>query len=148
MSKRKNEFIKFPSDDAAVKKKIEEFSCISRFPNVVGAIDGSHIEICAPNENAADYSNRNRYYSLVLQGIADANQKFIHTATGFPGSMHDSRILIMTDMYDLASNNEILMEPGKHLNIISIRPLIVGDPAYALSSWLMKPYPQTNITQR
>ena len=99
-------------------------------------------------KNAADYFNRNRYYSLVLQGIADANQKIIHTATGFPGSMHDSRILRMTDMYDLASNNEILMKPGKRLNTISIRPLIVGDPAYSLSSWLMKPYPQTNITQR
>ena len=47
MSKRKNEFIVFPSDEAAVKKKIEGFSCISRFPMVQLM---APTEICAPNE--------------------------------------------------------------------------------------------------
>ena len=76
--KRKNEFIKFPVDTDDVNRKILEFQCLSKFPNVVGAIDGCHIEIFAPTLNAADYFNRNRYYSVVLQGISDANQKFIH----------------------------------------------------------------------
>ena len=51
------------------------------------------------------------YYSLNLQVIVDANQKFIHITTGFAGSIHDTRILRMTSIYDLAENREILNEP-------------------------------------
>ena len=145
--KRKDDFIKFPVEIDDVRVKIRDFQCLSKFPNVVGAIDGSHIEICAPTTNAADYFNRNRYYSLVLQGISDANQKFIHIATGFPGSIHDSRILRMCQIYDLAESGDILKNPIKDLGNIRVRPFLIGDPAYALTDWLMKPYPSQNISR-
>ena len=37
------------------------------FPQIAGAIDGSHIEIRAPPDNHEDYYNRKQFYSLVLQ---------------------------------------------------------------------------------
>ena len=41
MRNHKDRFIKFPYTKE-VKQKMEEFKCLSKFPNVVGAIDGSH----------------------------------------------------------------------------------------------------------
>ena len=117
---------------------MEEFKCLSKFPNVVRAIDGSHFEIPAAEENPADYFNQKQFYSLVLQAIVDANQKFLHIAAGFPGSMHDSCIFRCTNIYDLLENGEILSESLMDLgDDISIRPLIIGDQAYPLYEWLM-----------
>ena len=147
--KKRDQFIQFPVQFDDAKKNIEDFKCPSKFPNVVGAIDGTHIEICAPKQNVHDYFNRNHYYIIVLHGIVDVNQKFLHVTTGFPGSMHDSRILRWTEVYDLAFDEEILAVPLMKLNNATpIRPLLLGDPAYALSNWLMKPYPLANISRR
>ena len=73
--KRRKDYIKFPIGPADSKKNIDDFEGLTKFPNVMGAVDGCHIGIRAPRDNAADYFHRNRYYSLVLQGVVDANQK-------------------------------------------------------------------------
>lgn len=39
-------------------------------PGVVGAIDGSHIEIKQPIGNATDFYNRKSVHSIILQGEA------------------------------------------------------------------------------
>ena len=52
-------------------RKVEGFSEKSKFPNVVAAIDGSHIPIKAPKDNHEDYFNRKHFYSFLVQGIVD-----------------------------------------------------------------------------
>ena len=42
MMKHTNRFIDIPIDKNDIKKKIEEFQCLSKFPNVVGATDDTH----------------------------------------------------------------------------------------------------------
>ena len=37
-----------------------------KFPNVVGAVDGSNIPIKAPKENHEDYVNRKHFYSYLV----------------------------------------------------------------------------------
>ena len=48
--RRANDFIKFPNTEAKTRQSVQEFQDISRFPQVVGALDGSHIPIRAPKE--------------------------------------------------------------------------------------------------
>lgn len=38
----------------------QEFHRIAQFPNVVGAIDGTHVRIIAPTEFEASYVNRKK----------------------------------------------------------------------------------------
>lgn len=59
-------FIKWPIGDyaAGVMRGFEE---ASGFPRIIGAIDGTHIKIDAPKENAVDYINRKGYHSVHLQ---------------------------------------------------------------------------------
>ncbi|XP_046401493.1 putative nuclease HARBI1 [Ischnura elegans] len=59
-------YIVWPTGEAAVGV-IDGFTRSSGFPGVIGAIDGTHIEIPAPNESAAAYVNRKGYHSIHLQ---------------------------------------------------------------------------------
>lgn len=62
-------------------------------PDVVGTIDGCHIQISRPSESAESYFNRKKFYSVILQGVCDADLLFTDVFAGFPGSAHDARVL-------------------------------------------------------
>lgn len=50
----RNENIKFPETEAETLAATGTFEDISELPNIVGAIDGSHVRIKAPKDNAVD----------------------------------------------------------------------------------------------
>ena len=52
---------------------MEEFEEMYGIPQIVGGIDGCHVEINAPSQNHKDYFNRKQHYSVNLQAIVDAN---------------------------------------------------------------------------
>ena len=99
-------------------------------PNVVGAIDGTHIVINAPRNSAVDYFCRYQSHD------------FIHAAAGYPGAMHDARVLRSTAFYHQAERGEKMKGPTVHIENQEIGPYLVGDSAYPLSQWLQKPYPE------
>lgn len=144
-----NDYIKFPITEAETRKCIQGFEHISTFPQVVGAVDGTHIPIKAPQENPHAYYNRKQFSSIVLQGVADSEKKFLHVSTGYAGSIHDARVLRMSSLYTAVENNTILKAPLKRIGGRAVKPLLVADPAYKLTTWSMKPYPQARgITVR
>lgn len=132
-----NEFIQFPSTRAELTKLIEGFSEKSKIPNVVAAIDGSHIPIKAPTINHEDYFNRKHFYSYLVQGVVDSTGLFLSVATGFPGSLHDARMLRLSEFNRAADDNIILTEPTLDLQGTVMRPIVVADSAYPLKSWLL-----------
>ena len=145
---RANEFIKFPRTEAETRRAMEGFAVLSDFPQIVGAIDGSHIPIKRPVEHPNNYYNRKSFHSLVLQGIADADGRFIHVSTGYAGSIHDARVLRLSSLPRKVDDGEILQSPVRRIGRQNVKPLLVGDPAYKLTTWCMKPYPETaTITQ-
>ena len=96
-------------------------------------------------EDKDDSVCRKGYHSLVPQGVVDANLKFTDVCTGFPGSLHDARVLRLSSFFEGVEASEILQAPVQQINGVDIRPLIFGDGAYPLKSWLMKPYPKTSV---
>ena len=138
--RRKDQFIKFPLTRQEITEKVHEFKEMYGIPQIVGAIDGCHIEINAPPRNHEDYYNRKQHYSVNLQAIVDSNPKFIHATIGYPGSIHDAHVLRLSGLYNLAQNEQILAGPTRNINGVEIGPLLAGDSAYPLTSCLMKPY--------
>ena len=121
---------------------IETFTDKSRLPNIVGAIDGTHIKIISPRDSAVDYFSRNQQHDFIIQAVSDGKGLFLDFAAGYPGSLHDARVYRNSSLYQRASNEDILKEPVERISITDIRPYLVGDSAYPISPWLMKPYPE------
>jgi len=95
---------------------MEEFEEMYGIPQIVGAINGCHIEINAPSQSHEDYFKRKQHYSVNLQTIVDANLKFIHATVGYPGSIHDARVLRLSGLYDFAENEQILSSPIRNIS--------------------------------
>ena len=64
----------------------------ARIAKALGALDGTHIPIDAPNvDGKADYISRKQRYTISTQGLVGENLFFFDVATGFPGGCHDTR---------------------------------------------------------
>ena len=134
------EFIKFPTTEEEVRAAISKFQEEFRVPQIVGAIDGSHFKIKAPGTNKEDYYNRKQFYSVNMQGIVDPTLKYLDISVGYPGSIHDSRVLSLSPIFDSISKKKVLMRPTKLLMGVNVGPLLLGDSAYPLSSFLVTPF--------
>lgn len=121
-------FIKFPDNEQLQEMK-DEFREIAGFPDIVGAIDGTHIRIVRPKEFEAEYVNRKRYHSINCQVVFDAKYRIIDLEARWPGSTHDSRILHESGLKVKFETGEI--PAGCHL---------LGDSGYGGKTWLLTPY--------
>lgn len=64
-----DDHIKFPETRAELNTSIQSFEELSALPNIVGAIDSSHVRIKAPSDSAADYSCRYHQQDFIIQAV-------------------------------------------------------------------------------
>ena len=143
-----NEFVHFPDSDYEIRRSIDRFSEISAMPQVLAAIDGTYIPIRAPEDDNDDFICRKGYHSMILQAIVGADTEIYDALTRFPGSMHDARVLRLSSFFHKATNGRVAAltaGPLQNINGVDVAPYIVGDGAYPLSEWLLKPYPRIGV---
>ena len=100
---------------------MKQFEKVSGFPQAVAALDGCHIRIKAPNKNL-------KYF-------------FRDVFVGWTGKSHDARIFKNSPLYKECQNRSFLpINMSKQIGNVEVAPLILGDSAYPLENWLMKPY--------
>lgn len=124
-------YIVWPSI-AGIAKHSAHFRELKGIPNVVGAIDGTHIRIKAPKHHPQDYFNRKSFYSLNLQVVVDSKKKFIDVYCGEPGSLHDNRVLRRSELYKKCNENTRTLFPENCF--------LLGDSAYAAQTWIIPPF--------
>ncbi|KAG5861176.1 hypothetical protein JTB14_004556 [Gonioctena quinquepunctata] len=128
----------WPSGDRAIDV-MQGFEIASRFPKVIGAIDGTHIHIDSPKENAADYINRKGFHSIQLQLVCDHKTSIAHCYVGHPGSVHDQRVFRLSEVYDYLNEDEKFPN-NSH---------ILGDAAYEIHEHLLIPFRDNgHLTER
>ena len=139
------EFIKFPKTTLETGAKIRSFRDFTgcKIPQVLGAINGGHIEMLAPSSDSkVDYFNRKQKFTVNTQAVIGANLEFLDVATGYPGSVHDARVLRSSTLFQQAEAQIILSKPLKDVDNVKIRPLLLSDSAYPATLWQVKPYKQ------
>ena len=137
------QYISFPSGDE-LNDIVEGFENSWGVPQCVGAIDGSHIPILGPKEQHTDYYNRKGWYSIILQGVVDHRYRFIDINVGWPGSVHDARVLANSSLYHKAVTGTLLPASTRRIAGEDVPLFLLGDSAYPLLTWLMKPFPHNS----
>ncbi|XP_043244298.1 protein ALP1-like [Amphibalanus amphitrite] len=132
------DYIQMPTADEA-KEIAQRWEDKWGFPQAYGAIDGTHIPVTAPEEGLRDHVNRKGWPSVQLQAVCDDKYIFRNIYCGGRGSWHDSNVLRTSSLY--RTSEQLPKEPVL-LEGVPVRLCLLGDPAYPLATWLMKPYPQ------
>ena len=147
VSKLMHQYVSIPREDA-LRAVRDQFFLKWGFPQCVGAIDGTYIPIIAPKENALDYFNRKGHHSIIMQALVDHEYKFMDIYVGWPGSVHDARVFANSNIYIKGDANTLFPSWTQTIGGIEVPLLILGDPAYPLLPWLMKPYSDTGRLSR
>ncbi|XP_066583580.1 putative nuclease HARBI1 [Prorops nasuta] len=124
----RNYFIKWPTVEEA-KHSWELIFQKYGFPKVLGFIDGTHIYIAKPKEQAVDYINGKQRYSIQLQVICKNDLSFMHVFAGMPGSVHDMRVFKYSGVQQLCTST--YFPEDSHL---------LGDAAYINQRHVMTPF--------
>ncbi|KAK0143408.1 putative nuclease HARBI1 [Merluccius polli] len=80
-------FIRFPLDNQQLHRRIKANFMACRYAGVVGAVDGTHIQIIAPSKDEDVFVNRTKI-------VVDATFNILDVVAKWPGSTHDPRILM------------------------------------------------------
>lgn len=123
-------FIKWLQNQDA-ENVIEQFQQSCNFPKIIGAIDGTHIKIRAPVEDANGYVNRKGFHSVNLQVVCNARGLFTHCYAGQPGSVHDARVFRRSPVARFLEYPEQYFPNNCHL---------IGDAAYGIHPHMMVPF--------
>lgn len=114
-----------------------------RFPNCFGSIDGKHCQIKCPPSSGSHFFNYLHYFSIVLQGVADADKKFITIEVGGRGKQSDGGTFAGSTLFKLLEANKFNVpspQPLPGSNIV-VPNFLIGDEAYPLKTNLLRHYP-------
>lgn len=125
----------------------DDFYNLWNFPNCIGALDGKHIRVRCPKKSGSMFYNYKKYFSIVLQAVADANCKFITINVGGYGKQSDGGTFQASGLYRALVENKLeIPEPTAlpHTNVVA--PFVfIADEAYPLTTHLLKPYSGTTL---
>lgn len=126
------------------------FSQMWNFPNCIAAMDGKHIKIQAPPNSGSLYFNYKKCFSIVLLALVDANYKFIIVHVGELGKNSDGGIYSRSTLAKRLETNTLNIPGPKLLPSTSIQlpHVIVGDEAFPLKPYLMRPYPGRQLQDK
>ena len=119
--------IRFPTGENELRKVKRGFHEIGGIPNVIGAVDCTHVRIVAPSVDVPAYINRKGYHSLNVQPIVDHNMQFTNCVARWPGGTHDSRIFQQSTVF-------------RELSCGNISRYLLGDSGYPLRTYLLTPF--------
>lgn len=117
------------------------------FPNCVGAVDGKHIHIRAPDNTGSVYFNYKKTFSINLMAVASADYKFISVDIGQIGSASDSGIWEGSTFGRAWKQGEVNIPSPVELpgTTDKMQYVIVGDEAFPLQTNLLRPFPGRDL---
>ncbi|KAL6735093.1 hypothetical protein Aduo_005569 [Ancylostoma duodenale] len=125
------QFIRWPDREECAEIR-RSFFRAHGLPGIVGIIEGTHCKIMRSSDDPEDYICRKSYPSLNAGIVIDFTTRIRWVSAKWPGSAHDSRVFKTSVLYRQLERNEV-------------QGAIIGDSAYALETFLLKPLnnPQT-----
>ena len=112
------------------------------------AIDGKHIALKAPAKSGTIYHNYKGFFSIILLALVDADYKFLWVDVGANGSTSDCAVYNQSQFKEELENRTLGLPPPTPLagDDTAIPHFVVGDDAFPLREWMMKPFSFRNLT--
>ena len=76
-----------------IHPRLRESRFWPHFKDCIGAIDGSHFPASVPASEQPKYIGRHGYASQNVMAVCDFDMRFTFVVIGWPGSVHDTRVL-------------------------------------------------------
>ncbi|KAL8565422.1 hypothetical protein ACOMHN_029115 [Nucella lapillus] len=120
------------------------------FPHCLGALDGKHVVMRAPDNTGSLYFNYKGSFSTVLMALVDANLKFIYIDVGSYGRNSDGGIFAHSSIGKAMATNALKFPPDARLpyadNLGPLPYVVVADEAFPLSKHILRPFPGRSLS--
>lgn len=142
------ELLKCPKTPEEWLRVAEGFERRWNLPHCLGAIDGKHVAIMKSPNSSSIYYNYKKFFSVILMGIVDHSYKFLVSAIGAPGSAGDGGMFQRMDFWARMEEGRLGIPPSASIpgEDTNLPYFLVGDAAFPLRIWLMKPYPNCTLS--
>jgi hypothetical protein len=143
-----NEYMTVPDKKAWIAIS-EQFRVKWNFPNCLGAIDGKHVAMQAPNNAGSLYFNYKGTHSIVLLAVVDADLRFIIIDVGATGRFSDGGIFARSQFGQQLLEGKLDLPPPAPLSPGG-QPqphVFVADEAFPLKPYILRPYSGRGLPQ-
>lgn len=140
-------FLQLPRTEEEWKNIAVDFERQWNFPHCLGAMDGKHVTIVAPNGRGSEFYNYKGTHSMVLLAIVNANYQFIMCDFGTNGRVSDGGVLKNTKFFETLENNTLQIPRASQVTNSSreLPYVFVADDAFSLRADTMKPFRQADL---
>ena len=77
-----------------------------------------------------------------MQAVVDHKGLFLDAYIGWPSKVHNARLFVNSSLYHKGMNGTLLPVWKRQIFGVQVPLVLLGDPAYLVLPWLMKPYPE------
>ena len=136
-----NRYVALPKIIEEWKEELKGFienyssSCIS-------AWDGSHKHVATCLKNHYSFTHK---YTISNMGLVGCNKRFLHVTCNVPGSIHDTRLLCLTNVFSEMQSGRAIPQQYLHLGegLGEILLVTIGETAFPQFTWLLIAFPES-----
>ena len=113
------------------------------YPHALGAIDGKHVRIVKFNNGGSHFYSYKHTHLIIFLAIAGPKYECLSADVGSSDRANDSRIWNKCSLFQAIDDASVKLPEDDYLtNDCKLPYVFLGDDAFALKEFMLKPYPQ------
>ncbi|XP_031356255.1 protein ALP1-like isoform X1 [Photinus pyralis] len=146
-----NDYLQPPRNEEEWLSIATSFENTWNFPHCLGALDGKHINMRAPNNSGSLYFNYKKNFSLVLLALCDSQYMFKIVGIGAFGSSSDGGVFQESEFCEKLQTDQLRIPRDAPIQGYSNQQdfpyFLVADAECPLGQHIMRPYPGHLLTE-
>ncbi|XP_045106669.1 protein ALP1-like [Portunus trituberculatus] len=140
------QYLHLPRNQSEWQHVASQYYARWNFPMCIGALDGKRILISKPPRSGSEYYDYKGHFSLIMMALVDADYKFMYVDVGASGRASDAGVWERCGLRD-AIEEKKKIPPSTPIPFTRRQCpfVIVGEDAFPLKTYLMKPYPGKDL---